>query len=441
MLLFQKRWWVGVEWLLLAAIIALATLGTYRKINTAIQQQFPLTYDLACYYVTAHALNAGLSPYDIKSMDQTAAKLGVANYGEYVYPPFWGTIVRPIASFSINQLKLFWVITNLILLCISVVLLAIILKIPKIYLAIIIPAILMFPPIYDTILGGNVNIILLFLISSALFFSVSNDYRYHKIFASLFLGVAIGIKVYPVVLLFAYAVYKKGFIFIGTIITTISTFIIGILARGSIDTTLYWVSNVIFSIPSKLISYADVSLFAVSDRLFTARTYATFNGDTAVELSLPSIIEAPFAGKAIGYGLAAIIVMTTCISIIKASHRPTLHSFIIAFNLLLTMLLIITPRVWDHYYVLITVPFLYLAKQYYDQPIWRIGLGTIIICILLQRFTSKFVVTLQSPLVTCFSLFAGIITWMLLLRINANRLYDRRQTCIEANILVEQKPV
>lgn len=394
-----------VERLLLIAIAFLATVGFYRSVNTYIRQGFPIAHDLACYYVTANAIALGYSPYNKAEMDRSAADLGIKEYGEYVYSPFWGTILQPMRFLSQNQVKILWLIINLVLLLLSVLFIKKAIF-NKIAFTISFLLFLMFPSIYETIIGGNVNIIILFLLLIFIHFEKSNNKN--AIFSGIALGLAIGIKLYPVLFILLLLIYRRYFTILFSILTTLLTFLYGIVARGSINTTEFWFTNVLFSIPDKLVSYADLSTSAIVYRFFTGRTYPTYDGNILINSHIPSIIENPSLIPLVSYAIIGFIFVTTLLITVK--YRNNKDSSPYVYILFLSMLLLIIPRVWDHYYVLSipSIVFLFSSRNYWNRK--YLYLAIFFLC--LERFTTKFLLLFTSPLMTYFGYVAGILLWI-----------------------------
>jgi hypothetical protein len=402
-----------IKIIIVLAIAGLAVVGFLRKARTTINQGFPMMIDLACYYVTAHTLNAGLSPYDKDSMDSIAYSLEINDYTDYIYPPFWGTIFRPLAFLSKSQMVTVWFIVNIFLYFSSIFILNSTFKIKRPYRYLLFLTFL-FPPIYDTILVGNINIFLLLFFAIILYFSINEHIKYSKVITAIFIGICIGIKLYPAALLIPYIFHRRYLIVIYSLLTTLMTVLIGILFRGSLDITNQWITSVVSSIPTKMVTYGDVSIYAVVYRLFNKGDYQAYDGNTLFDIRLDPIFNISNIHIPLAVLLALAIFIVTLSYIYKIHIQHTESTFTASFSIIICMILLITPKVWDHYYTLIIIPLMFIATKFKLSYLSSLVFLSIILLILLQRFIAKILLLFPNHIMTFLPFFAGLLTWLLI---------------------------
>jgi hypothetical protein len=403
-----------IEILVVFVIVILALAGFFRKVRTTINQDFPMMIDLACYYVTAHALNAGLSPYNKESMDHIADQLGIDEYTDYIYPPFWGTLFRPLAYVSKKQIIALWIIINIVLYSVSVIILNSTFRIQKKYRYLSFLSLLL-PPVYETILVGNINIFMLFLFSLALYFSISQTFKYSTIITSICIGISIGIKIYPIALLVPYLFYRKYPVIIYSLITMLMTVITGIVFGGSFNTTIYWFTSVVSSIPTKMVTYGDVSVYAVIYRLFNKGDYQAYDGYTLFNIHLEPIFNKNNIHLPLSFLLALAILITTLFYIYNLRRYYTENNFLSSFSITICLILLITPKVWDHYYTLIIIPLMFIISKIKLNHIFKCILLLIVLLLMLQRFIGKILILFPNHIMTFLPFFAGLLIWTLII--------------------------
>ncbi|HEC87182.1 MAG TPA: DUF2029 domain-containing protein [Thermoplasmatales archaeon] len=130
----------------------------------------------------------------------------------YFYPPLSLILFLPVAHLSFEQACLLMGIFNLLLLISIPLVISRILQhygtqLSKVELFLIFLAIFLFYPVSTSFIAGQINILTLFLIIAFYYYLFVWD---KKIVASLFLGIATMIKVWPVILVFLNFVTKRA---------------------------------------------------------------------------------------------------------------------------------------------------------------------------------------------------------------------------------------
>jgi hypothetical protein len=422
----QRKTKIAVEVLMILLTIAIVMAGFIRILPTLIRQ--PGSYDFAAYYVAARVLNAGDALYDDAHMMDAAVVNGEkVSFPKYIYPPFFAVLLRPIAGLSFITASRIWFVFNLLCLIISVALISRIIGIPRsggIALGLLA---LILPPIYDTLLLGQVNLILLLLIVLSLYFvSRSGEYRWNEILAGLFLGIAVVIKIYPITIGFAFLIHRRVVAFISMIFGILLVMSIGITAGGGIDNTIRYFNQVLPSLSESGPGVTDQSIWPVVIRLFSFNQYrfAFLTTTNYVEIALYPIINAPRLGYLLAsVGALVIATLTIRTLVLRAIRAQDKFSLLLDFSLLIPMTLLILPVVHDHYLSLLLIPLSLVIWIYYDAKgasvKSTIRILLVIFCLLLglQRFWRLFLSIIPSPLLLCFGFLGMLLLWLLILRL------------------------
>jgi hypothetical protein len=200
-------------------------------------------HDFACYYNAVKMIAAGnLDYYDWEKFRSSAEALGLKGVCASNYPPFAFVVMFPFASLSFHAAMTAAFIINHLLLLLSMVLL---------YLSFcndsrhlwrdmlwIVPSALVFSPVIDTLYAGQIDILILFLLSLSIFLMVKNAENW----AALALAVAINIKVAPVLFLLYFAAKGKWRTFALTLGLTAAAALLPLLLWGK-ETYLAFFQN------------------------------------------------------------------------------------------------------------------------------------------------------------------------------------------------------
>ncbi len=267
-------------------------------------------YDFGAYYDAAAALNLDQSQsiYNNPEFLKTAAKQSGMRtlFSAYIYPPFFAVILRPLALVPHLQAILIWAGLNLTWLCLAIFFTfkTIGIKISKFQWLVLILFLLIFPPVYHTIIiFGQVNLLLLFLLSIVLYGARKDASFTWQIIAGIALGIGIGIKIFFVILLIYYLFYGRPRLAISAGATFLVTILIGLVGASAINTTTYF-SSILFDV-SKVENnfWVNLSIEPTIHRLFSIVEYEyqlPHMAEPVVATLLP-IIKSATAGKILGF--------------------------------------------------------------------------------------------------------------------------------------------
>ncbi len=223
------------------------------------------------------------------------------------------------------------------------------------------------------LLLGQVNLLLLLLLTLALYFtSLPEPSRWQEIVAGFLLGIAVLIKIYPVALGLVYLLHRRITPLISMVIGILAMTIFGMVFGGGIENTFRYFGDVLpeLSIGGPVI--ADQSIWPVTARLFSFNYYrfAFMTPTNFVEISLAPIIDIPWLGYIIAFTGSLFIIILTLRNLITRSLRnqtQTTTVLFFDFSLIITMTLIILPIVHDHYLTLLYIPIFFIVEYYNNQ--------------------------------------------------------------------------
>lgn len=376
-------------------------------------------YDFGAYYDAAAALNLDQSQsiYNNPEFLKTAAKQSGMRtlFSAYIYPPFFAVILRPLALVPHLQAILIWAGLNLTWLCLAIFFTfkTIGIKISKFQWLVLILFLLIFPPVYHTIIiFGQVNLLLLFLLSIVLYGARKDASFTWQIIAGIALGIGIGIKIFFVILLIYYLFYGRPRLAISAGATFLVTILIGLVGASAINTTTYF-SSILFDV-SKVENnfWVNLSIEPTIHRLFSIVEYEyqlPHMAEPVVATLLP-IIKSATAGKILGFAgkflfafLAGVYFISDWFFLRKDLSQ--FHDLLRVFFLLISFLLFM-PLGWISTFVLIVVPIIILWNHFRSSPEYSMLLATILLIVyLLFLVNNSFAYLdylLQRPLSTIF---------------------------------------
>jgi hypothetical protein len=426
---------IAVEILLALFTAALIMGGFIRILPTLLRQ--PGSYDFAAYYVAARVLNAQDVLYDDARMAD-AATIGSEKvaFPRYIYPPFFATFLRPLATLPFITASRIWFVFNLVCLWIAIGLLSRLVGLSRRWMVVLGLVALTLPPIYDTLLLGQVNLLLLLLLTLALYFtSLPEPRRWQEILAGFLLGVAVLIKIYPVALGLAYLLHRRIISLISMMIGILAMSIVGIVFGGGVENTLRYFGEVLPELSGGGPLIADQSISPVMARLFSFNHYqfAFMTPTNFVEITLAPVIDLPWLGYLLALLGSLIIIFFTLRNLVTRFLRNQLintSSMLFDFSLVITMTLIILPIVHDHYLTLLYIPIFFIIKYYNNQEKYsikytiRVILTVFVLLLALQRFWRVFLNIIPSPLLLCFGFCGMLLLWLVLLRLSSSSLHQ-----------------
>lgn len=211
---------------------------------------------------------------------------------------------------------------------------------------------IIFAPVMDSLLQGQVNILLLLLISGALLFTIKKKYAY----AGILIGIAASIKLFPVFFLLYYAVKKKWQTIWVCFLTgvLIHVFIILIFGLPLITGYLQNTSGT-YRIFLQEFIHENISPLASLSVLFEPGP-VTFNLFNAPYLTTPVRI----VWLLVMMGLPVLLIMFTGKKLKNSNITEQDESYqdLVFFPLFMSSLIVINPLVWGHHLPLLILPLL-----------------------------------------------------------------------------------
>lgn len=345
---------------------------------------------------------------------------GSIAFPKYVYPPFFAVVLQPLVGLSFSQAKTLWFIANIGLLGTTIVLLSTLFHWTRWAAVGIGIATLLLPPFYDTLLLGQVSILVLALVTLTLVLSLRLRSA-TDILAGVCLGLAVSIKFYPICLLLPYLCVHRYRVVGATLVTVMLTFVVGSFVPTGLQATIVFFSTVLPSVGGISPLPVNQSVWSVFLRFFTPTSfqYAFLSTDNLQTLTLRPLLNLPFAAVLSSVILTIALWSATLWAITRRTKLMPHDHYAHGLSLTIAALLATSPVTHDHYATLLLIPLAYLGSQTIQQRSithWR-GYFVILSCLflVLQRYWRIMLNIVPSPLVTCFGLLAILTIWLALI--------------------------
>src|SRR4051812_23437471 len=149
--------------LLAFSIVRLAGLAADASLHS-------LQMDFSAFQTAGVAMNAGLSPYRSHVDHVPPIWDGISEYthSRFLYPPLVGSLIQPLALLPFRLSKTLWTAFSLLCIMSAVVLSARHLKLPTLQIALVIGLVGLFQPVLTEIERGQIDGIILLLITVAI---------------------------------------------------------------------------------------------------------------------------------------------------------------------------------------------------------------------------------------------------------------------------------
>ena len=237
--------------------------------------------------------------------------------------------------------------------------------------------------------------------------------------AGLFIGLAATIKVYPVIILILFVLYRRWRIALASAATILATSLIGVWLGNGLTNSIRWVSLVFPNISDRQFP-VNQSLRSAAERLFSPHEFSVpvLSADNFIQVTIKPLIDAPFVAIALAAG-GTVAILSLVITQIHTHARSgrSRTEFVNDFCLLIPTMLIITPVVWDHYYVILMIPLAVLGRSAAQSPSQhRLLLLLGIFFIMLHRYWRWLAQYFQNPFLMLLGLVGVIALWLALLR-------------------------
>ncbi len=385
------------------ATLVLALAGLVRVLPAFLSWSHP--DDLIPYYNAATALNAGNSPYV---------------YG-YLYPPFFAAVLRPLATLSLETASGAWLVLNLLAMLITAGLGTKILGSGRAAFPIALAIVVLIPASSETLLYGQVNLLIALLIVGSLYFaSQSPPQSGSDMIAGALLGLAVAIKVYPIMIAIAFIIRRRYRSLLSMLVTLGCTVVIGLLLGGGPENTIYYFANLLPGLMGTWNPFPmNQSVYGVAARFFSVNTFEfpVFTADNFVTVTSYPLINMPEIGRILAQLLSAAVLISSCLVLFGRVRSTGGRLPIYAdFAILVSASLITSPITWDYYYSLLVVPYLaVLASLRLSRPIPWLVVALSMFFIAVQRYWRPLVVYVNSPFLALFGFLGVSMLWVLLL--------------------------
>jgi hypothetical protein len=194
-------------------------------------------------------------------------------------------------------------------------------------------------PLHQQLLQGQLNLVLLFLIVGVW----SADRTDRLVLAGLLLGAATTIKLYPA-FLFLYFILQHRWRAVAAGAASIVALAIVTAAVVGIESYRDYLLNVMPTLGPWRSSWPNVSIPGFWTKLF--------NPDGNVGMTVP-LVRSPAVAVAGTWISCALVVAATVAAVLRARSRSERDW---AFATCITAMLLVTPIVWDHYFLLLLLP-------------------------------------------------------------------------------------
>ena len=358
----------------------------------------PHQEDLGAYFVAARALIAGESPYDRAAAVRLAATAAVEHHSPYIYPPLLALMLRPLASLPYPVAAAVWFALSAAALLAGLCLLRPVVRLPwPIYIWVCLAAFFL-PPVHHTLQHGQItNFLFLLIVAGAL----------RKPGSAAWLGIAAAVKVFPATLGIVYAVGRR-FAALATMGVCAAVLTVGGALAESAATADFFARVGPQLALDRPLAPNNQSLDAVLARWFETHWFVT------------PVIHAPAIGRIGAYAGTAIVVVATVWAMFAPRRRQNAAQELVGFSAALAATLIISPIVWDHYYVLLLLPIAVLYQHRHDGDVTPLLLTGAVLLLAHRYWPITF--PLKSPLFMSSGLCGVVALWIALLKVLS---YDR----------------
>lgn len=258
-----------------------------------------------------------------------------------VHPPTSVLLALPLVTLEYQQATLAWNVVSLLALALSLIIVIRTLGIqfsPWSTLPIV-GLLLVCDPLLQQVIQGQLNLILLLLITIVWAADRSGRYR----LAGITLGFATAVKLFPG-FLFVYFLLRRKWqpLFVGALAFLVIT--LATLAIVGVDTYHMYIAKILPQAATWKAAWNNASLPGLWHKLFDP---VSRNGE------LTALMESPAAAKV--FTLASWLIVLACLAPVVWRAR-TLRQRDLSFAATVTAMLLVSPVTWEHYFLLLLVP-------------------------------------------------------------------------------------
>ena len=320
--------------------------------------------DFAHLYLGAILAKQGKNIYSPEELFSTAQSLGIQHFNPFVYPPVVALFFIPLIWFSYPTAQIVWFILNHIFLITAFILLILSFKSENKLIYAVVALVLTFSshPLYRTLTAGQLNLLILFLISLSWFLFA----RKKLVGAGIFLGIATLLKLFPG-LLILFFLWKKEYKVAVSAIATIAILVLFSLAIQGVQpyqdygtplTQMSYGQSTWSEFQQRFdVEPANQSFHALVLRLFTANPVTT------------PILDAPIVAKLLSILFSSVVIILTFYFtyLNKTGFQNNILRLQLEYSFFLLSSLLIPSLLWDHYLVYSFLILLWLINYWFKS--------------------------------------------------------------------------
>ncbi len=264
------------------------------------------------------------------------------------HPPPVALLFIPLSLLSYVTAANAWLILGLTFLTLSIYLLARTLEVrlPIWGAILIVIGCLSWTPVYDDIIWGNMNSIMLLLLVGA--WAAIRSGR--SATGGLLLGCAILFKPIPWPLVLLLAARREWRSAIASCCTIAAGYVLAGLILGPARILEYLTEIVPSTTAVYRAFWQNMSLWSVGWRVFSGTSIAAVGDKIQAQITAPPLVDWPSAAPIVAAAVpAAVLVLTVALT---WRHR----SFDTAFSVMLCTSILVSPVSWEHYQVMLAIP-------------------------------------------------------------------------------------
>lgn len=315
--------------------------------------------DFQTYYAAALTIRDGGDIYDCSQLKQ---QLPRPRYGRFSgYPPFFAILMVPFTLLPVDAATGLWFVLNHLFILLSAVLLARAIGNLTYTTGLLLFALAanLFAFHFDLDLGQS-NILMLLLIALGLCLANNG----HPLWAGFSLGVATLTKLEPF-LLVLFCLWRRRFRTAGAALVTIALLMGLSVAHSGAEVHRSWAADVLPHL-SNVSGFAHDEGDSAADHTKHGLN-SLFARLLVANRTTRPLTEAPVLAKALTW-LSCGLVLAVSLFVCKPDRLKSKRLFALEFGLMVTTLLIVSPKCVEHHLVLLLIPYFLLFGRLARNP-------------------------------------------------------------------------
>ena len=383
----------------------------------------PVQPDFDAYYSAARMLNAHLPLYGAIPDSIMGPGSPPAPHREYVYPPLFAGVLRPLARLPYRTASLLWLVCNVATLGVLVQLTRRLSATARRHSWRTLAALVALPAVYITWFEGQVSL----LIAALMLVAVAETTQQRTaaslrsdLLAGAALGLAGAIKVYPVLLIPVFIWHRRWRVVASAIAVGALATGLGAMLSGGTEATMDWVHRVLPAVAERSWP-GNQSLSAVVERLGPTKQFMVWTGSSEREVNLRVLLSDRQTATMISRVAQVLLVLISGLAILRRGALASRRALGPDLALATLLMSLVAPVVWEHYYVQLIIPFVLLLESAQHVRMSRYALLISALLIVLQRYWRLLLFVDESGWVLMFGFLGVMAMWVAMLRICADR--------------------